>query len=154
MPKKPKRRANGYALVYMPDHPRCMKEGNWDGYIYEHRFVAEELVGRLLNENDIVHHIDGDRTNNSLDNLEVTTRSTHSESHNLDRYGDKPLCLRCGKVIDSRRQVYCSKKCVAGNNRKPSKREIEKLRKVHTWKQIGEMFGVTSGCVRKWYKKV
>ena len=48
------------------------------GYAYEHRIVAEKVLGRRLGPNDVVHHIDGDKTNNTPDNLRVEPRGIHS----------------------------------------------------------------------------
>ena len=41
-----------YALV--PEHPNSTK----NGYVLLHRIVIENYLGRLLNANEIVHHID------------------------------------------------------------------------------------------------
>ena len=48
-----------------------------------HRKVMEENLGRKLESSEIVHHIDGNTLNNSLDNLELTTRSKHAKEHGL-----------------------------------------------------------------------
>lgn len=48
---------------------------------YEHRLVMERHLGRALTSDEVVHHIDGNRANNSLDNLEVTNRSSHADHH-------------------------------------------------------------------------
>lgn len=55
----------GYTLIYMPEHPYSTKLG----YISEHRLIMENAIGRYLKKNEIVHHIDGDVTNNNLENL-------------------------------------------------------------------------------------
>ena len=69
---------NGYWCVKAPDHPRAYERG----YYYEHILVAEKKVGRLLDTKiETVHHIDGDRLNNSPENLKVTTRVKHSQYH-------------------------------------------------------------------------
>lgn len=46
-----------------------------------HRIVAEEKIGRKLKPGEIVHHIDGDKKNNSPENLEVMTQSEHIKLH-------------------------------------------------------------------------
>jgi HNH endonuclease len=51
------------------------------GYAYEHRVVAEQKIGRRLKPREEVHHIDGNKTNNSPDNLEVFTIRVHRSIH-------------------------------------------------------------------------
>ena len=43
----------------------------------EHRFVAEQMLGRPLTSEEAVHHIDGNRLNNAPENLVVMTRQEH-----------------------------------------------------------------------------
>lgn len=46
--------------------------------LYEHRLVAEQLVGgRPLTANEVVHHKDNNKKNNSVENLAVLSRSDH-----------------------------------------------------------------------------
>jgi hypothetical protein len=47
----------------------------------QHVVVMEEFIGRKLFSNECVHHKDHDKTNNSLDNLELMTRSEHARLH-------------------------------------------------------------------------
>ena len=46
-----------------------------------HRFLMEKKIGRKLDFNEVVHHKDGDKSNNDLENLEVIDRSSHSREH-------------------------------------------------------------------------
>lgn len=54
-----------YALV--PDHPNATK----NGYVLMHRVVTENHLGRLLEKNEIVHHLDENKHNNAIENLQV-----------------------------------------------------------------------------------
>jgi hypothetical protein len=56
------------------------------GYLYigtraYHRQVMENKLGRSLDFNEIVHHIDGDKTNNDISNLKVMDRGDHIRLH-------------------------------------------------------------------------
>lgn len=58
---------NGYVLILAHGHHLA----DCDGYVFEHRLIAERKLGRRLNPKEVIHHIDGDRTNNKPDNLMV-----------------------------------------------------------------------------------
>lgn len=68
----------GYKVVYMPDHPHSRA----NGYVYEHILNAEKKIGCSLADNEVVHHIDGNKLNNSPDNLMVfSSQSEHDKWH-------------------------------------------------------------------------
>ena len=54
-------------------------------YILEHRLIMEEFLGRKLKPREVVHHKDGNKLNNNLDNLEVMDTAEHSKLHNKRR---------------------------------------------------------------------
>lgn len=66
------------ALKYKQAKPTTYKKRN---NRHEHRVVAEEMLGRPLKRNEIVHHVDGDRHNNAPENLKVMTQSEHIKEH-------------------------------------------------------------------------
>lgn len=68
---------DGYILLYMPEHPNC----NSIGFIREHRYIIEQHIGRLLTKEEVVHHKDNNKSNNSLDNLELLSVSQHLKNH-------------------------------------------------------------------------
>lgn len=74
--------ANGYIklninLIEPKYHCMCDKSG----WVLEHRYVMAKSIQRPLTRKDIIHHLDGDVSNNSLDNLELTTRAEHMRTH-------------------------------------------------------------------------
>lgn len=67
-----------YIRVLAPGDP----EVDAKGYVYEHRLVARELVGgRVLRADEHVHHINGDRHDNRVENLQILSSEEHSRLH-------------------------------------------------------------------------
>lgn len=62
---------HGYIQVWNPSHPNCKSAG----YIYEHRLVMSEFLKRPLKDKENVHHKNGDRSDNRIENLELWTTS-------------------------------------------------------------------------------
>ena len=50
-------------------------------YVQEHRYVMEQALSRKLGLHEIVHHRNGDRADNRLENLQLMTRKEHNEHH-------------------------------------------------------------------------
>lgn len=70
----------GYILIYLPESHLANKQG----YVYEHRLVAEQHLGRLLSEIEVVHHINGIRDDNRPENLYLfENRRKHTGFHNF-----------------------------------------------------------------------
>lgn len=67
----------GYVLVYLPNHPAADR----GGYVLEHRALMENHLGRLLSYDEVVHHKNGDKKDNRIENLVVLTRSEHINLH-------------------------------------------------------------------------
>jgi hypothetical protein len=88
----------GYRRVRSPAHPKADK----DGYVLEHILVMEQKLGRYLQSHEIVHHKDGNRLNNSKDNLELMTRAQHTSHHRYYKTLDihKRECVRCKRGSD------------------------------------------------------
>jgi hypothetical protein len=63
------------------------------GYKHTHRVIAENFLGRLLNKDEVVHHIDGDKHNNAESNLVVMNRIDHMRLHSKYRFDPAPFEL-------------------------------------------------------------
>ena len=76
-----KKRKDGYIYVYNPLHPNSTK----DGYIMEHHLIMEAKVGRILLPDEVVHHKNHIRDDNSIENLQLMTFKEHARMHMLER---------------------------------------------------------------------
>jgi hypothetical protein len=78
-----------YALV--PDHPSATK----NGYVLLHRVLIENKIGRLLQKDEEVHHIDFNPKNNSEDNLQLMKACDHRQLHADLKKGRTMVALIC-----------------------------------------------------------
>jgi len=68
--------------------------------ILQHRFLMEKHIGRKLESFEIVHHINGIKTDNKIENLELTNRQNHARQH-------KPKLW--GSPLNNSLKVYCKR---------------------------------------------
>lgn len=79
--------SNGYVLIKRPGHPMA----DVRGYVYEHRLVASEMLGRLLEPGEQVHHRNEIKTDNRPENLMVAgSHLEHFVEHRIRQDLRKP----------------------------------------------------------------
>lgn len=87
----------GYVMVLVKSGSINRKSG-WENYRPEHIVIMEDFIGRKLRNNECVHHIDGNRQNNNIDNLVlIDSNQHHRKTHNsLQKVGYQ--LLKEGKI--------------------------------------------------------
>lgn len=107
----------GYYYIYLPKHELA----NGSGKVYMHRYVAAMKLGRPLATDEHVHHIDGNRANNSIENLEVLSATEHAKQHAQEKYPTQLVfCSQCGEQFactysrmkrSKSGNLFCSEEC-------------------------------------------
>ena len=92
-----------------------------------HRYLMEQKIGRKLTFNEVVHHINQDKHDNRIENLEVISRGKHIKMH-----------------------PEVNKKSIKSNTIKIDVNKIKELRKTMTIEQISKYFNVATMTI--WYR--
>ena len=56
-----------------------------NGWIQQHIFVMQNHIGRTLNKDEVVHHINEDKTDNNINNLQLMTHVEHTKLHHIGK---------------------------------------------------------------------
>ena len=78
------------------------------------KYIVECALGRYLDKDETIDHIDGNIYNNDLSNLRIIPRGVHGRSHTKTRIFPSSTCPICGKsyqVIYDRLKTCGSKQC-------------------------------------------
>ena len=110
-----------YILVIAPDEYSGKKYRN--RYCYEHHLVYWLKYGVIPASGEVIHHINHIKTDNRIENLQLTTASSHSKYHARKKMFVDLVCGGCSKrVVRDCRQVrskmaagrtvfYCTRRC-------------------------------------------
>ncbi|MDD5064961.1 MAG: HNH endonuclease [Phycisphaerae bacterium] len=154
----------GYRIIY-----------NGKRKILEHRYIVEKHMGRKLKNYEIVHHINGNKTDNRVENLKIVTRSTHQKEH-AESVSER-ACIICGKeyskpsytsISQWKIRKTCSAKCrnklhslmFSGEkqvNSKLKEADVIEIRKAHkngvSLRKLSQKYGVSSTTIQHIVKR-
>lgn len=78
---------DGRVYIYKPNHPNAMQSGR--KYVARSRLVMSEHLNRPLTSSEIVHHVNGDKLDDRVENLMVVTRAKHNTIHHNIKKAEK-----------------------------------------------------------------
>ena len=86
-------RKDGRSIVYAPGHPNATLRGGKS--ILEYRLIMSSHLGRPLLPTEIVHHKNGNPSDNRIENLEVMTH----EEHNIEHMRGRSRSTETGRLL-------------------------------------------------------
>lgn len=124
-----------------------------NGFMFEHIYEMEKSLGRKLVDDERVHHIDHDKTNNNIANLELIRHGEHTRLHHIGMKMSKEACrmISKAKIEATKRRGHIG--------RKLTKNDVVNIRNFYTPKVLGYMkiakiYDITPAMVRNIVKRL
>lgn len=151
-------KGTGYMYCYNPNHPLANKAGK----VMEHVLVMVEAIGRPLKQGECVHHINRDKTDNSIENLRLMTISEHALLHQMEDNGyllSDRTCLICSSKFTASSgsaQKYCSYSCSFKARKRfdISREDLYRLVWTTPTVEVAKILGISDVAVGKRCKKL
>jgi len=101
---------DGYLLISLDWEHSFIETANKRGWILEHRLVMAQSLGRNLKSSEHVHHLNGNRKDNRIENLKLMGAADHLNRHKGLPYVHRIQDLeRTVKVLEARIKILESK---------------------------------------------
>ena len=119
--------------------------------IDEHRYIMEQYLGRQLARDEVVHHKNGEKDNNEIENLEVMSLSEHSRQHQFRHVPSEETKQKISEALMGHKS----------SGRKFNDDQIEEIKQLHNEglsnRKIAQMFNVNHQTINdiingKYYK--
>lgn len=110
-----------------------------------------------------IHHIDGNRSNNNLENLQILCPNCHSQTDNFCSKNrarvPKPTCKQCGKEISRTTKnnlcIECTRNIERSKSKCPNREQlILDCQTIKTYYGIAKKYKVSDKTIRKWCDKL